>query len=425
VSGAAPGLRFAMVTTFYPPYHFGGDAVFVQRLSHALAARGHQVDVIHNVDAHRTLFHGPAPVPGEEPPGVRTIPLRSRMPALSSLASHQLGRPLVHGRRIRRQLEQGGYDVIHYHNVSLVGGPQVLRWGAAVKLYLAHEYWLVCPMHILWRNNREICADRQCIRCTLVHRRPPQLWRYTRLLERCAEEVDVFCSPSAFGAAKHAELGFPHAFEVLPCFTPDPVPEDRATDGAPPPWDRPYFLFVGRLESMKGLSDVLPHFGADAPADLLVVGAGNYEAELRRQAGDSGRIHFLGFRPPEALRPLYHHALATIVPSRGYETFGIVMIESLREGTPVIARKLGPFPEIVRRTAGGLLFEDGPGLADALHRIAGEPGLRETLGEQGRRGLHQHYEESIVLDGYFDLIRRVARRKGLEGVLARLPARRS
>jgi glycosyltransferase involved in cell wall biosynthesis len=170
---------------------------------------------------------------------------------------------------------------------------------------------------------------------------------------------------------------------------------------------------------------VLPHFGADAPADLLVVGAGNYEAELRRQAGGSRCVHFLGFRPPEALRPLYHHALATIVPSRGYETFGIVIIESLREGTPVIARKLGPFPEIVRRTAGGLLFEDGPGLANALHRIAGEPGLRETLGEQGRKGLHQHYAESLVLEGYFDLIRRVAQRKGLAGVLARLPAPRS
>ena len=425
MSRAAPGLRFAMVTTFYPPFHFGGDAVFVQRLSHALAARGHQVDVIHNVDAHRTLYHGPPPIPDEEPPGVRTMPLRSRIPALSSLATHQLGRPLVHGRRIRRQLEQGDYDVIHYHNVSLVGGPQVLRWGAAVKLYLAHEYWLVCPMHILWRNNREICDDRQCIRCTLAHRRPPQLWRYTRLLERCAEEVDVFCAPSAFSAAKHAELGFPRELEVLPCFIPDSAPEDRAADGAPPPWDRPYFLFVGRLERMKGLSDVLPHFGADAPADLLVVGAGNYEAELRHQAGGSRHVHFLGFRSPAALRPLYRHALATIVPSLGYETFGIVMIESLREGTPVIARKLGPFPEIVRRTGGGLVFEDGPGLADVLHRIEGEPGLREALGEQGRRGLYQHYAESIVLEGYTDMIRRVAQRKGLGDVLARLPAPRS
>ncbi len=41
------GLRFAMITTFYPPHHFGGDAIFVQRLAQALARRGHSVDVIY------------------------------------------------------------------------------------------------------------------------------------------------------------------------------------------------------------------------------------------------------------------------------------------------------------------------------------------------------------------------------------------
>ncbi len=46
-------LRFCMVTTFYPPYHFGGDGVFVYRLTQALAERGHSVDVIHSVDAYR------------------------------------------------------------------------------------------------------------------------------------------------------------------------------------------------------------------------------------------------------------------------------------------------------------------------------------------------------------------------------------
>ena len=46
-------LRFCMVTTFYPPYHFGGDGVFVYRLAEALAERGHLVDVIHSADAYR------------------------------------------------------------------------------------------------------------------------------------------------------------------------------------------------------------------------------------------------------------------------------------------------------------------------------------------------------------------------------------
>ena len=48
-------LRFAMITTFYPPYNFGGDGQAVRRLAHALARRGHRVDVIHDVDAYRML----------------------------------------------------------------------------------------------------------------------------------------------------------------------------------------------------------------------------------------------------------------------------------------------------------------------------------------------------------------------------------
>ena len=62
-------LRFCMVTTFYPPYHFGGDGIFVYRLSELLASRGHKVDVIHSADAYH-LSH-PA-----DPEGVVTLIVR-------------------------------------------------------------------------------------------------------------------------------------------------------------------------------------------------------------------------------------------------------------------------------------------------------------------------------------------------------------
>jgi hypothetical protein len=55
-------LRFCMVTTFYPPYHFGGDAILVHHLSNELARRGHSVDVIHCIDSYRAAA-------GREPPG--------------------------------------------------------------------------------------------------------------------------------------------------------------------------------------------------------------------------------------------------------------------------------------------------------------------------------------------------------------------
>ena len=129
-------LRFAMVTTFYPPHHFGGDAVFIRRLAHALARRGHAVEVIHDVDAFEMLHPGVSPGPIDEPDGVRTHPLRSRLGRLSCLATHQTGRPVVHGARIRRILEGGRFDVIHFHNVSLVGGPGVLAYGSGIKLVI-------------------------------------------------------------------------------------------------------------------------------------------------------------------------------------------------------------------------------------------------------------------------------------------------
>ena len=57
--GGVNGLRFCMVTTFYPPYSFGGDAIGVQRLSRALVRRGHDVTVVHDTDAFRVLHRGP------------------------------------------------------------------------------------------------------------------------------------------------------------------------------------------------------------------------------------------------------------------------------------------------------------------------------------------------------------------------------
>ncbi len=429
---AGRGLRFALVTTFYPPYHFGGDAVFVRRLAHALARRGHEVEVIHDIDAYRLFHRGPPPATLAEPERVRTHPLHSRLGAFSCLATQQTGRPVVHGRRIRRILERGRFDVIHFHNVSLVGGPGVLAYGTAIKLYTVHEYWLLCPSHALWRHDRELCTGRQCLRCVLRHRRPPQLWRSAGLLERRARIVDAWISPSAFAAAKHAELGFRRDFEVIPPFLPDldsgaetePAPGGESHSGTEGPGaegSAPYFLFVGRLEKLKGLQDVLPLFGADAPADLLVAGTGGYEPALRRLAADLPRVRFLGFCAPKELRRLYRRARAVIVPSLCWETFGLVPLEAFRDRTPVVARARGALTEVVRQSGGGLLFESREELAAAVRRLAGDAELRARLGDAGHRTLLEHWVESAALGRYLDLIRRLAARR--EGSGKRILAR--
>lgn len=410
-------MRFAMLTTFYPPHHFGGDAVFIKRLVHSLARRGHEVEVIYDADAFSVLAPERDAKPETQPPGVRVHALTagSRTRAfLSTLATQQLGRPLVHGARIRELLARGRFDVVHFHNISLVGGPGILGCApaSAVSLYMAHEHWLVCPTHVLWRHARERCDERQCLRCVIAHRRPPQLWRYTGLLEREAAHVDVFYSPSRFSAEKHRQFGFPRELEVIPYFLPD---LDSAAERPEPltsrPSERPFFLFVGRLEKIKGLQDVIPLFNGDLGDELWIVGAGDYEPELRRLAEGRPRVRFLGARTPEQLRTLYREALAVVVPSVCYETFGIILLEAFREGTPVVARRLGPFTEIVEGSGGGLLFESEDELRRALATLASDPAERDALGQSGHRALVSRWTESVVLKKYFEVIQRVAEKK--------------
>jgi glycosyltransferase involved in cell wall biosynthesis len=158
-------LKFCMVTTFYPPYNFGGDGIFVERLVHALARHGHTIDVIHDVDAF-ALNAKILPDPVTSQYAEIKIHSLSGMGTMDLLLSHQLGRPVGKHRQIKAILEQNDFDVIHFHNISLLGGPDVLKYGNAIKLCTFHDRWFICAMHVLWRFDREVCSKRTCIRKT-------------------------------------------------------------------------------------------------------------------------------------------------------------------------------------------------------------------------------------------------------------------
>ena len=424
------GLRFCFLTTFYPPYNFGGDGIAVQRLARGLARAGHQVTVVHDVDAYEALGGSAEPAALQEPEGVTVIPLRSGVGALSALLTQQTGRPVMNGRRIARLLRDGGWDVINFHNVSLIGGPGLLKYGEALKLYMAHEHWLVCPTHVLWRYDREACPARDCLRCQLVHKRPPQLWRHTGLLERELHHVDAFIAMSEFSRAKHREFGFAREMEVLPAFLPDvaggqSAHPDAAGDAlGASPHSRAYHLFVGRLERMKGVQDLLPSFAGAGDVDLLIAGDGNFGVELRTQAAAMPRVRFLGRVAPEQLTQLYRHAVSVLVPSLCFETFGMVLLEAFRESTPVIARRLGPFTEMIESTGAGALFTDAGELDAAMRRFERDPAARRAAGTAGRRAFEVRWHEEVVIPGYLAIVRRAAERRGDGKVLAALPPQR-
>jgi glycosyltransferase involved in cell wall biosynthesis len=401
-------LRFALVTTFYPPYNFGGDGIYVQRLARSLVAQGHHVEVIHDTDGYRALS-GRDPAVPESDDGVIVHRLRSASPRAATIRVHQTGRPAGHARTLQRLLGNR-FDVIHYHNISLIGGPGVWGIGKGVKLHTAHEHWLVCPTHILWRDNREICEERACLRCQLAYRRPPQMWRATDLLARESHHVDRFLMLSASSERNHAAFGFQRPMTVIPSFLPDapPLPTNPAHDAAA----RPYFLFVGRLEAIKGLQDAIPLF-RNLDADLLIAGAGDYEPELRKLARGLDNVRFLGRVEPENLRSLYRDARAVLAPSRCYEVFPLIVLEAFREGTPILARDLGPYPDIVADSGAGLLFKSQAEHLAALQRLTAERDFAASLGRNGRRAFELNWSAAKAEQTYFNIISEAADQKGL------------
>lgn len=393
-------LSFCMVTTFYPPYHFGGDAMYAYRLSNALARRGHLVTVVHSADAYRAL-RGSDPPPVDHPEGVTVRALERSSPRTAALASYLAGRPAFYASELAAMFRHEHFDVIHFHNVSLVGGPDVLRYGSGIKLYTTHEHWLVCPMHVLFRDNREPCVDPHCFRCTLRFRRPPQLWRYTGLLERSVPHVDLFLSPSSFTIEAHRARGFEGAMRRLPLF----VPESEIGRAARANGGRPYFLFVGRLEHLKGVQVLVELFRSYRDADLLIAGEGTCGASLRRQAEGLDHVHFLGGVYGARLDALYRDATALLVPSVGYETFGMVIVEAMARGTPSIVHDLGALPEVIEDSGrAGIVYRTADELLDAMRRIRADPGLRTELGERGRDAWRERWSEEPHLEGYFEAV---------------------
>jgi glycosyltransferase involved in cell wall biosynthesis len=396
-----------MITTFYPPFNFGGDGVFVHHLSDALARLGHRVDVIHCSDSYRMLA-GHLPENSQvRHPNITVHSLKSPFGYLSPFATHQTGYPLFKSKKIRQILAKG-FDVIHYHNISLVGGPEVVRFGEGIKLYTLHEYWLVCPMHVLFRFNRTECTQRSCFWCSLAHKRPPQLWRYYYSLHRVKRHIDMFFAPSRFCMEKHREMGLDAPMVHLPNFVPQPEKTfnhgRRDTIESKP---IPYFLFVGRLEKIKGLQTLIPLFRHYTKAELWIAGKGSYEPELKHLAKNCTNIRFLGYQHGHALETLYRKAIAVIIPSLCYEISSLVIPESFTHRTPVIARKLGGMPEIIEKSNAGVLFETEEELLHAMDYLAENPSQCKELGECGYKAYRQYWTPNAHLKKYFDLIENI------------------
>ncbi len=400
-------LRFCMITTFYPPYNLGGDGIFVHRLSNELARRGHHVEVIHCIDAYRFKTRREPRESYDDHPNVTVHGLRSPFGILSPLATQQTGFPLFKAAHIRKILE-APFDVIHYHNISLVGGPKILKYGQAIKLYTMHEYWLVCPTHVLFRFNRAACIRPHCFACSLTYKRPPQWWRYFGVLNAAVKHVDAFIAPSRFSIEAHHQRGFNIPIVHLPLFAPsaEVASPSSGDPGAQAP-DAPYFLFVGRLEKLKGLHTIIPIFRHHPKAQLWIAGTGSDETQLQQLAEGSVNIRFLGHLSSRTLQAAYRQAVAVIVPSLGLESFTQVVIEAFAQQTPVIARKVGGLPELIEESGGGFVYTTEQELVAAMDQLVADPSYRRKLGLCGYQAYQQKWTAEAHLQRYFELIREI------------------
>lgn len=399
-------MKFCMVTTFYPPYHFGGDGTYIRALSRALVALGHDVTVVHCEDAF-ALNGDLSAVAEPSDDRIDVHRLKSAAGMLSPLLTQQLGIPALKSKKLG-ELLQRDFDVVHFHNISLIGGPGVLRLSnAPVTLYTLHEHWLLCPTHIFWKNRKAACEKRACFTCSLRSGIPPQIWRYSGFLQSCLQSVDAFLSPSHYTAARHEErLPVTDRVKVLPLFSMLEASEPQAQ-----PHSAGKFLYVGRVTAAKGIAELLSAFAGWPQFELSVVGEGDQLLSLQAQYRHCQNIQFLGVLPQEVLSEHYQRATALILPSLAPETFGLTVVEAFACGTPAIVRIAGGNREAIDVSSAGMLYEDNQGLLAALTHFSTDNTARERLGRLASAAYKLHYTPDLHLERYLAIVESVRKRK--------------
>jgi phosphatidylinositol alpha-mannosyltransferase len=192
---------------------------------------------------------------------------------------------------------------------------------------------------------------------------------------------------------------------------------------------RPTILFVGRFdEHRKGLRWILQALPLVEPyfPDLRVVVAGKGDPEavaewlplrdytrpnrtIYRSAGSALEVEFVGFVSPDDLPRYYQSADVYCAPSTGGESFGIVLLEAMAAGTPVLASRIPGYAAVLTHGREGFLTEpkNPPALAAGLIRLLSDPTLRAQMAEAGRR-TSRSYDWPIITErivGYYERIR--------------------
>lgn len=385
-------MKIGLVSPYDYPYP-GGVTEHIHHLETEFTRRGHSVRIIapsstNRDEVHENLYRIGGIVP---------------VPVSGSIARITLS-PRAY-RWVKAILQREKFDILHLHEPLMpVLCLVALRHSKTINIGTFHAYR---------ESNFAYMAGK------------PVLQRFVRRLHG-----RIAVSPPA---RELVSRYFPGDYEIIPngidadSFAPASVsPMPQFDDG------RTNVLFVGRLEKRKGLRYLLqawPALTRQYPATrLIVVGEGELREESERYVADNNleNVVFVGFVSNADLPRYYASAAVFCAPSTGFESQGIVLLEAMAAGRPVVASAIAGYASVITNGDEGWLVPPGDhaSLAVALGRLIGEPQLRAQMGECGRRTV-QRYEwprvAERVLDYYDATMRGAGRRSHLQALLKKQP----
>ena len=404
-------VRVLMIAQFYPPIA-GGEEHAVAMLAAELARRGHHVAV--------ATIHHPGMPEREEVDGVAVHRLRSSASALRVLYSaDRLHAPpgpdpsLV--RQLRRVLEIERPDIVHAHNWMVHSYLPIKRGSGAPLILSLHDYSLVCSTKRLMREGVpcEGPGIGKCLRCAgrqygrvkgaaIASMVAASAWPEAAL-------VDAYVAVSRTVAERNGlhRRSTPH--EVIPNFFSAPTAARSLSVPALPAGG--FILYAGDVSREKG-ADVLlrAYAGIESPVmPLVMIGRQLLEAD---EPGDGNRVIRIDRLDHASVVEAFRRCAIAVVPSVWPEPFGLVALEAMAMGRPVIASRAGGLPDIVADGESGLLVRPGDeeDLRQALALLMADGGLRARLGAAGLRRLEQYFSAGVVVPRFERLYERAISR---------------
>jgi glycosyltransferase involved in cell wall biosynthesis len=382
----------------------GGVGAYLLQLYPALAEAGHRIIAIH---ADRAAAR--SAVPG----ACQTFYVED----FGQFAPGADGQ--ARAARVLQVLDAVEPDVVHVHwnNNFALDAAMRARFGAVKTL---HDYDF-CPSgnkyhhasgQVCRHATGRLCLPRMGYKRCLLSKRP---WVLLEHYRRCVAANRHNAGYRKLLVASHyvkqqaMASGYPaDQLEVLPYFT--DLPELSRADQR-----QPTVLFVGRVVAEKGLDELLRAFAlVRSPSRLVVVGDGRGVAparDLARRLDLGERVEFAGWVRGAQLARYYREAAVLAVPSRWPEPFGIVGIEAMSYGLPVVAFRVGGIPEWLEDGVTGFLCPPGDvtALARRLEYLLQNPAVSRVLGRNGRQKVEREFGKdrhiAALVGVYRDLLR--------------------